>query len=72
MTTIYYIPTYSGSCYVNRSKCNVDFDVRILDTQGILEKLALHAGIHHELPNNVERQINLHFRSACTKFKEII
>lgn len=57
MTTIYYIPTYSGSCYLNRAEGGIDFDVRVLDTQGLLEKLALHAGIHHEQSNYVEIQV---------------
>ena len=66
MTTIYYIPAYSGSCYVNHAEGNVNFDMRILDTQGLLDKLALHAGIHQEQPSLVERQVG--YYQALSEF----
>ena len=43
---IFYNPFYSGSYYLDMSPIMVALDVQVLETQGLLSQLALHAGIH--------------------------
>ena len=57
---IIYSPFYSGSYYLNMTESRVALDVQILETQGLLSQLALHAGIHQQIPSYPERLISYH------------
>lgn len=48
---IFYSPFYNGQCFVKQNGTNVCLDTQVLDSQGLLSQLALHAGIHHEIPS---------------------
>ena len=57
---IIYNPFYSGSYYLDMSTKNVALDVQVLETQGLLSQLALHAGIHQQIPSYSERLASYH------------
>ena len=57
---IVYSPFYSGNYYVNLQKRKVAMDVQVLETQGFLSQLALHAGIHQQIPSFPERLTAYH------------
>lgn len=46
---IIYVPYWEGVSYLPMSLDNVILDVQVLETQGLLSQLALHAGIYHEV-----------------------
>lgn len=48
---IFYSPFYNGQCYIKQNGTDVCIDTQVLDTQGLLSQLALHAGIHQEIPS---------------------
>lgn len=57
---IIYSPFYSGSYYLNMSGQKIMLDVQVLETQGLLSQLALHAGIHQQIPSYPERLTSYH------------
>ena len=57
---IIYSPLYSGSYYLDMKDKNVFMDVQVLETQGLLSQLALHAGIHQQIPSFPERLTSYH------------
>lgn len=57
---IVYNPFYSGSYYMNMKDSQVALDVQVLETQGLLSQLALHAGIHQQIPSFSERLTSYH------------
>ena len=57
---IIYSPFYSGSYYMNMDAGQVALDVQVLETQGLLSQLALHAGIHQQMPSFPERLTSYH------------
>ena len=57
---IVYSPFYSGSCYMNMQARQVTLDVQVLETQGLLCQLALHAGIHQQIPSFPARLTSYH------------
>lgn len=57
---IIYSPCYSGSYYLNTQAHQVELDVQVLETQGLLSQLALHAGIHQQIPSYPERLTSYH------------
>lgn len=57
---IIYSPFYSGSYYMNIQASRVTLDVQVLETQGLLSQLALHAGIHHQISPFPERLTSYH------------
>jgi hypothetical protein len=57
---IYYSPYYIGSYYLDLKNQSVLMDVQVLETQGLLTQLALHAGIHQQIPSYPERLAAYH------------
>lgn len=57
---IIYSPFYSGSYYMDMKARQVVLDVQVLETQGFLSQLALHAGIHQQMPSFQERLTSYH------------
>lgn len=57
---IYYCPFYNGNYYMNTQVQKVALDVQVLETQGLLEQLAMHAGIHHQIPSYPDRLASYH------------
>jgi len=57
---IYYSPYYIGSYYLDHQNQSVLMDVQVLETQGLLTQLALHAGIHQQVPSYPERLAAYH------------
>ena len=57
---IIYSPFYSGNYYMNMHPHQVMMDVQVLETQGLLSQLALHAGIHQQIPSYPERLAAYH------------
>lgn len=57
---IIYSPFYNGNYYLNMEGNNVAMDVQVLETQGLLSQLALHAGIHQQIPSYPERLTAYH------------
>lgn len=57
---IIYSPFYSGSYYMDMQARQVALDVQVLETQGLLSQLALHAGIHQQIPSYPERLTDYH------------
>ena len=57
---ILYSPFYSGSCYMNMQAQQVVLDFQVLETQGLLSQLALHAGIHQQIPSFPARLTSYH------------
>ena len=57
---IYYSPYYIGSYYLDHQNQSVLMDVQVLETQGLLTQLALHAGIHQQVPSYPERLTAYH------------
>lgn len=53
---IFYSPLYNGNYYMEMNG-NIAIDVQVLETQGLLTQLALHAGIHVEIPPYPSRLI---------------
>lgn len=47
---IYYIPSVTGSVYFLPNDKDVALEAQVVETQGLLSQLALHAGIHVEVP----------------------
>ena len=52
---IVFSPNYTGSYYMNIQANQVALDVQVLETQGLLSQLALHAGIHQLIPSFPDR-----------------
>ena len=57
---IIYSPFYSGGYYLNLQEKGIALDVQVLETQGLLSQLALHAGIHQQIPSFPERLTSYH------------
>ena len=57
---IIYSPFYNGSYYMDLKARQVVLDVQVLETQGFLSQLALHAGIHQQMPSFPERLTSYH------------
>lgn len=57
---IIYSPFYRGSYYIDMKGQPVTLDVQVLETQGLLSQLALHAGIHQQIPSYPERLTSYH------------
>ena len=57
---IIYSPFYSSGYFMNMNGHKVALDVQILETQGLLSQLALHAGIHQQIPPYPERLTSYH------------
>ena len=57
---IIYSPFYSGSYYMDMKARQVVLDVQVLETQGFLSQLALHAGIHQQMPSFPKRLTSYH------------
>ena len=57
---IIYSPFYSGNYYMNMQDNQVALDVQVLETQGLLTQLAMHAGIHQQIPSYPERLASYH------------
>ena len=57
---IIYSPFYSGNYYLNMQDNQVALDVQVLETQGLLTQLAMHAGIHQQIPSYPERLASYH------------
>ena len=57
---ILYSPFYSGNYYMNMQANQVALDVQVLETQGLLSQLALHAGIHQQIPSFPDRLTAYH------------
>ena len=57
---IIYCPFYNGNYYMNMQAQKVALDVQVLETQGLLTQLALHAGIHQQIPSYPERLKDYH------------
>lgn len=57
---IIYSPFYSGKIFMDMQSRPVALDVQVLETQGLLSQLALHAGIHQQIPSYPERLTSYH------------
>ena len=57
---IIYNPLCNGAYYLNLGKNNVALDTQVLETQGLLSQLALHASIHQQIPSFPERLTAYH------------
>ena len=57
---IIYCPFYNGNYYMNMQAQKVALDVQVLETQGLLSQLALHAGIHQQIPTYPDRLASYH------------
>ena len=57
---ILYSPFYNGSYYLDLQDQKVALDVQVLETQGLLSQLAMHAGIHQQIPSYPERLTSYH------------
>ena len=57
---IIYCPFYNGSYYLDMKNKHVAMDIQVLETQGLLTQLALHAGIHQQIPTYPERLTDYH------------
>ena len=57
---IVYSPLYSGNYFLNLQEKGVALDVQVLETQGLLTQLAMHAGIHQQIPSFPERLTAYH------------
>ena len=57
---IVYSPFYIGKYYMDMTARKVALDVQVLETQGLLSQLALHAGIHQQIPSYSERLTSYH------------
>lgn len=57
---IIYSPFYNGGYYMNLQAYQVALGVQVLETQGLLSQLALHAGIHQQIPSFPERLTSYH------------
>ena len=66
---IVYSPFYSGNYFLNLQDQTVVMDVQVLETQGLLSQLAMHAGIHQEIPSFPERLTSYH--KALLEFDDI-
>ena len=57
---IVYSPFYNGSYYLKTQTNQVLFDTQVLETQGLLTQLAMHAGIHQQIPSYPDRLASYH------------
>ena len=57
---IVYSPYYCGSYYLDMKAKQVVLDVQVLETQGLLSQLAIHAGIHQQIPSFPDRLTAYH------------
>lgn len=57
---ILYFPFYNGNFYLDMKEKHVAMDVQILENQGLLTQLALHAGIHQQIPSFPDRLTAYH------------
>ena len=54
---VYFYPEYSGFVYLNLEKNPLQFDVKICNTEQLVELLELHAGIHTQTLEQIDRVI---------------
>ena len=57
---IIYCPFYNGNYYLDMHNNQVALDVQVLETQGLLTQLAMHAGIHQQIPSYPDRLASYH------------
>lgn len=57
---IIYSPFYGGNYFINMHPHQVMMDVQVVETQGLLTQLALHAGVHQHIPSYPERLAAYH------------
>ena len=57
---IIYCPFYNGNYYLDMKDKHVAMDVQVLETQGLLVQLAMHAGIHQQIPAFPDRLTAYH------------
>ena len=57
---IFYCPFYNGNYYLDMTDKHVAMNVQVLETQGLLTQLAMHAGIHQQIPSYPERLTTYH------------
>ena len=57
---IFYSPSYLGTNYFKLGNNSVALSAQVLETQGLLTQLALHAGIHVEIPPYPVRLADYH------------
>lgn len=57
---IIFCPSLSGHTHLDLGSANVCLSAEVLETQGLLQQLALHAGIHVEIPSYVKRLAAYH------------
>lgn len=57
---IIYSPILCGQTYLELGDKNVCLACQVLETQGLLQQLALHAGIHVDIPSFVKRLASYH------------
>lgn len=48
---MHYSPAYTGSYYIDMPEKQIAFGEQVVDTQGLVTQLAMHAGIHQETPS---------------------
>lgn len=58
--TIIFCPSFSGRTHLDLGSANVRLSAQVVETQGLLQQLALHAGIHVEIPSYVKRLAAYH------------
>ena len=57
---ILYCPFYNGNYFLDMKDNHIAMNVQVLETQGLLTQLALHAGIHQQIPTYPERLTDYH------------
>jgi len=57
---ILYCPFYNGNYFLGMKDKHVAMDVQVLETQGLLTQLAMHAGIHQQIQSYPERLTDYH------------
>ena len=57
---IYYSPSYIGQNFIEINSNGLELNTQVLETQGLLNQLALHAGIHQEIPSYATRLADYH------------
>lgn len=57
---IIYSPILTGQTHLELGDKNVSLGCQVLETQGLLQQLALHAGVHVEIPSYVKRLAAYH------------
>ena len=57
---IIYNPVFIGHTHLELGESHVNLSCQVLETQGLLQQLALHAGLHVEIPSYVKRLAAYH------------